>query len=117
VEEPADAQWQRSFGLLPERDTDIEEAWVRAACVEPQEGETLRVSWDLHGNSVRLRWSQGDRLRLDLYREGVYRLSIIDQGDGETRLRVDYQQDDLQGVLTVQVWPHFTCTDSLLHAM
>ena len=117
MEEPADTQWQHSFGVVPDRDTDIEEAWVRAICVEPQDDETLRVSWDVHGDSVRLRWSQGDRVRLDLYREGVSRLSIIDQGHGETRLRADYRQDGLQGVLTAQVWPHFACTHTLLHAM
>lgn len=75
------------------------------------------MSWDAIGESVRFRWIQGDVVRLDLYREGVSRLTVPDEKGPVTSLRVEYRKDGLSGVAYVQVWPHFTYTDTLLHAL
>jgi hypothetical protein len=115
VEQPQDADWQHSFGVVPERDSDLDDAWVLAGSLVPGAGEHLRVSWDLHGDSVRFRWTQAGVLRLDLYREAVSRLTIPDERGPQSSLRVDYKQEGVTGVVQVQVWPHFTCTDTLLH--
>lgn len=77
--------------------------------------EEARVSWDLLGDSVRFRWKQGEVIRLDVYREGVTRLSIPNENRKATSLRVEYRQDGLSGVIFVEIWPRFTYTDTLLH--
>jgi hypothetical protein len=116
VEHPQEEAWLNAFGVLPERHTDVDEAWMLAVALVPDVGEELRVSWDVLGGSIRFRWTQGDLLRLDLYREGVSRLDIPVEAKRVTRLRVDYRQDGLPGVIHVQVWPNFAYTEALLHA-
>lgn len=116
VEEPDDRQWEHVFGVIPERDTPLEEAWVRVVSLVPEPGEELRVSWDLHGASVRLRWTQAGTVRLNLYREGVVRLSIPVESRRTSSLRLDYRQDGLTGVAYAEVWPRFAYTDTLMHA-
>ena len=54
MEEPTDSDWEYAFGVLPQRDSGLDEAWVRAVVLAPTVTEELRLSWDMLAVSTRL---------------------------------------------------------------
>lgn len=106
---PTREEFRRAFGAEPEPAGD--EPTVRAVRIPTAAGESITLSFDIPGRSVRFRWYRGSALLLDLFREGATRLVLDPGGTGVT---VHAETDELAGDLHVQFTPEMSVHDALL---
>ena len=116
METPEDSDWLRTFGSPSVTEEVSGDDFVRELRLEPESDQLLHVTWDVVGDSLRVRWTVGGVLRLDIFREGVWRISLGDQPAGTSGFRADYRHDDLSATTFVQVWPSFAYYDSPHHS-
>ncbi|GGS43537.1 hypothetical protein [Streptomyces cinerochromogenes] len=106
---PGDEEVLEATGKWP--DTDEGGARVLTWCEGG--GESLVLSYDVLARSVRVRWSRGGEVLLDVFRESATRLSFT-SGPSARQASVDFHMGACAGVLEVQVAPHFSVRDRLL---
>jgi hypothetical protein len=100
-----------ALGVEPEE--SVEDPMVRIIPVLSSTGDTLVISFDVAGRSVRCQWLRGSVLILDLFREAATRLTV-DSGNGNAWIRVCFETDSLAGELEVQVHPEIRVNDRLV---
>jgi hypothetical protein len=96
---PADDEILDAVGVVPTSEDDFESKEI----VLGLGGEdTMKVSYSQVGGSVRLVWTRGDRLVLDLFREGAT-LMQLDSRDARITLRVEFDVTQARGAIDVAV--------------
>lgn len=75
--------------------------------------EDLVVTLDQPGRSVHVRWLRGSVTVLEFFHEGAV-LAGFHSSNEASALVIDFEVDDLRGVLKLQTEPSFTITDKLL---
>ncbi|MET8756641.1 hypothetical protein [Lentzea sp. NPDC004782] len=83
---PSDAEFIDAFGVGTQAE---DEPWVRVVQVQD-----VRVSFDAHASSVRVRWFQGDDPVVDLYRERATRM-LVWSGKGESHVAVEFEDGEM----------------------
>lgn len=106
---PSDEEVLEATGKWPDTDED----GARVLTWREGDGESLVLSYDVLARSVRVRWSRGGEVLLDVFRESATRLSFT-SGPSATQASVDFHMGACAGVLEVQVVPHFFVRDRLL---
>lgn len=106
---PPAEEFLRAFGVEPE--PAGEEPTILAVRIPGSSGESVELSFDVPGRSVRFRWFRGSDLMLDLFREGAVGLTLDPDGAGVT---VHAETDDLAGDLHITVKPGVSVRDALL---
>ncbi|WP_406494951.1 hypothetical protein OG936_13960 [Streptomyces sp. NBC_00846] len=77
-------------------------------------GEDLTLSYDAVGQSVTVRWcTPSGKVILNLFREGAILLRV-QEGDGETKIVVEFETRDTTGELRLQVFPEVSITETSL---
>jgi YD repeat-containing protein len=87
---------------------------VRALTFEVDDQNSVSFSYDAAGRSVRVHWKQGNRVVLDLFREGAVLIRFHQGGGGRTSIEVDFETDSLMGTLEVKMAPEVQVKDKLL---
>jgi hypothetical protein len=76
-------------------------------------GDSVNISYDVPGRSFRVEIRSGDAVRIDLFRESATRLNVT-SADQTVRVQVEFQADDLSGVLEIAVGSTVVMHDRLL---
>jgi hypothetical protein len=76
-------------------------------------GEQLVITLDTSGRSAHIRWTRGEALVVDVYREGAVAVRLTPSGP-ISLLTVVLDTDDQHGELQVQTNPTFELKDWLL---
>ena len=109
---PADQEILESLGVEPTAVPDTETARRFELAID---GDVLDFTYDVHGRSIRCRWSRGDSTLVDVFREGATHFTVYSARQ-ETHLRIEFETDSLRGLLDVRVFPGVQIEDSLLLA-
>ncbi|GAA3028733.1 hypothetical protein LV79_003547 [Actinokineospora globicatena] len=107
---PSDDEFATTFGVAS-RSVDGEDA-VRQIVLESGRDVVTLVA-DLPGASVRLVWRRDDVVLLDLFREAVEQVAIVDE-DGATRLVATSALAGYRGELIIQIFPRVRVEDRQL---
>ena len=86
---------------------------VRMLDFDVDDLNSVRFSYDVVGRSVRVLWKIGDRVALELFREGAVRIGFREDGD-RASIDVDFETDSLAGSIEVKVAPEVQIKDNLL---
>jgi phage baseplate assembly protein gpV len=105
---PEDAEIVDAFGV----DVESKESdpMTQSFDVVNDSGDSVAISYDIAGRSVRVRWNREGTPLLDLYREGATLLQVSDVG-----VTVQFESAELTGKLTVQLRPTVEIRDALLY--
>ena len=76
-------------------------------------GDLLVISFDVPGRSLRCRWSRGQHVLVDIFREGAVALRVRSSGESAI-IGVEFETDSERGQLEVQVTPAIALRDRLL---
>ncbi|TYB43957.1 hypothetical protein [Actinomadura chibensis] len=112
-EVPEDAEILDVLGVEPE--LSASEEMTRIVRLPGGEGESLTLSYDIPGRSVRLQLQRQQELLLDLFREGAERLRLRSDAKS-TAIEVDFQTESTRGTLDIQVRPAILIKDRTLLA-
>jgi hypothetical protein len=108
---PLDSQVLEFLGVEPVAEGD--EETTRVIRVELGDGQLLTYSYDVVGGSVRVRWTKAGVIVLDLFREGVVKISVESEGE-ISRICAFAEFGSLRGVLSVQILPELKFCDQLM---
>ena len=111
-----DEAWWTALGVTPTAETVSGDEFVREV-VYPGTGssETVNVTWDVTGNSVRIRHRRGDVVVSDLHRETATLLTVA--GVGETaEIRLEYGSAGYSGRTRVRLTPDVLIEDTFLRS-
>ncbi|APB01721.1 hypothetical protein NS506_07702 [Nocardia seriolae] len=75
---------------------------VRAFDLTANNGDVMKISYDIPGGSFRYRWSQGGQLISDSFREGAVLLKAYFVGE-DIAISVTFDTDGLRGSLEITV--------------
>ena len=108
---PSDDEILDTFGV----DVEPIDDFIRGFTLDDPEhdGGTLAFSYDVPGRSVRCRWTRGDKVLLDVFREGATRLTVWWRS-GTGGIDVTIETDSLEGRFAVTLEEGISITDSLL---
>jgi hypothetical protein len=77
------------------------------------DGDLLVITFDVPGRSLHCRWSRGQHVLADIFREGAVALRVRSSGDSAI-IGVEFETDSERGQLEVQVTPAIALRDRLL---
>ncbi|MER6474085.1 hypothetical protein [Streptomyces collinus] len=106
---PRDEDVLDAIGQWP----DTDESGARVLSWHSEDGASLVLSYDVLGRSVRVRWTNGDELLLDIFRESATRLAFTSDPSA-MHISVDFHMGESAGALEIQVTPNFCVRDRLL---
>ncbi|HEX6471909.1 MAG TPA: hypothetical protein VF069_22630 [Streptosporangiaceae bacterium] len=106
---PSDLEILEALGIEPES-LDGESS-TRVIKVDDGADDSIIVSYDVPGRSVRLQWMKAQKVLVDLFREAAVLMRI--QADADTSLILfDFRTQDSSGRLTIQVRPELSIRES-----
>ncbi|WP_333772789.1 hypothetical protein [Streptomyces sp. IBSBF 3136] len=106
---PRDEEVLDAIGQWP----DTDESGARVLGWHSDDGASLVLSYDVLGRSVRVRWTNGGELLLDIFRESATRLAFTSDSSA-MNVSVDFHMGESAGALEIQVAPSFSVRDRLL---
>ncbi|MGX4688755.1 hypothetical protein [Streptomyces sp. JNUCC 63] len=107
---PDDEEVYEAIGEWP----DSDENGARILTLRDVSGQSLTLSYDALGRSVRVRWVSNQGVEMvDVYREGATRLSFT-SGGSAMNISIDFHMGECAGVMDIQVAPHLAVQDRLL---
>ncbi|MGW1489915.1 hypothetical protein [Streptomyces sp. NPDC002402] len=110
---PDEVEFRESLGVMPQPFNEDGTAFF--VSIESGTGETLQVSWDVMGCSVRCQILRVGEVLIDLFREGTSGLTLRSEKSA-IFIVAHYEIPGLAGELCVQALPTFQVVDNLLLA-
>lgn len=110
---PEDAEILDALGVEPEASGSDET--LRTVRITAGSGESLSLSYDIVGRSVRLQVRRSEGVMVDLFHEGAVQLRLP-RNVGSIAIEIDFQTDSTRGELKVQVQPSLSIVDNYLLA-
>ena len=105
-----DPTWERRFGVLPRWESAADDDFVRELSVPVNDdGLDIQLTWDETDQSVRIRLRSGGRMLLDLFRDEVSLLTLIDDD-----VVVEYGPANYRGRTVVGIAPGLSIYDAAL---
>lgn len=111
LDAPSDAEVLDALGVESVAEDDEEN--TRVIRVSVGDGDILVFSYDTVGRSVRVRWERASETILDVFREGIVRISVESE-HGEARILAFSEFPSLKGEIIVQIFPRVMVRDRLM---
>ncbi|MFJ6699317.1 hypothetical protein ACIQM4_24990 [Streptomyces sp. NPDC091272] len=109
---PEQQEFLDTFGEWPV----VIEGNVHQVTLYDEKRETLVLSFDPLGQSIRIRWTDSDgRELLDVFREGATHLRITN-APGSAGLVAQFKLEEQIGEMHIQVFPGISIRDQMLFA-
>jgi hypothetical protein len=99
---PSDSEVLDALGV--ESLAEDDEETTRVIRVPVGDEDILKFSYDTVGRSVRVRWERASETILDVFREGIVRISVESE-HGEAKILAFSEFNSLRGEIIVQIFP------------
>lgn len=108
---PDDDEVLDIVGVMPVAE-EVDSA-TRVVSFEVEDMGALRLSYNASGRSIRVRWTKGAIVLVDIFREGAERL-VFESGKSGLLARINFELETVSGSLVVGLYPQFSIEDELI---